>query len=79
MINDEVKYTSIDKYGLSPAHAVHLERITYPPERRASISTTLKVVLCMLRAKGKYRKKWEAAVLKALSHVPAITTIILCN
>lgn len=66
----------IEKYGLSPAHAVHLEGITYPPERRASMSMSLgalTTVLCMLRTKGKYRNKWENTVKKTLSHIPAIT------
>lgn len=69
----------IEKYGLSSAHAVHLEGITYPPERRASISMSLgalTTVFCMLRTKGKYRNKWENAVKKTLSHIPAITDFI---
>lgn len=33
-------------------------------------------VLCMLRTKGKYRNKWENAVKKTLSHIPAITDFI---
>lgn len=48
-------------------------------ERRASMSMSmgaLTAFLCMLRAKGKYRKKWEAAVLKALSHIPAISDFV---
>lgn len=37
---------------------------------------TLTTVLCMLRTKGKYRNKWENAVKKTLSHIPAITDFI---
>lgn len=33
-------------------------------------------VLCMLRTKGNYRNKWENAVKKTLSHIPAITDFI---
>lgn len=76
---DKMSVVPIEKYGLSPAHAVHLEGITYPPERRASMSMSLgalTIVLCMLRTKGKYRNKWENAVKKTLSHIPAITDFI---
>lgn len=76
---DKVNVIPIEKYGLSPAHAVHLEGITYPPERRASMSMSLgalTTVLCMLRTKGKYRNKWENAVKKTLSHIPAINDFI---
>lgn len=68
--------------GLSPAHAINLEGITYPPERRASMSMSLgalTTVLCMLRIKGKYRGKWEGAVKKTLSHIPAINDFISLN
>lgn len=70
---------NIDKMGLSPAHAIHLEGVTYPPERRASTSTSLgalTTVLSMLRTKGRYRKKWVNATLKTLSHVPEIADFI---
>lgn len=53
--------------------------ITYPPERRASMSMSLgalTTVSCMLRTKGKYRGKWEDAVKKTLSHIPAINDFI---
>lgn len=76
---DKMSVVPIEKYGLSPAHAVYLEGITYPPERRASMSMSLgalTTVLCMLRTKGKYRNKWENAVKKTLSHIPAITDFI---
>lgn len=76
---DKLNVVPIEKYGLSPAHAVHLEGITYPPERKASMSMSLgalTTVLCMLRTKGKYRKKWEMAVKKTLSHIPAISDFI---
>lgn len=69
----------IEKYGLSPAHAVHLEGVTYPPERKATMSMSLgalTTVLCMLRTKGKYRKKCENAVKKTLSHITAIADFI---
>lgn len=36
----------------------------------------LTTVLCMLRTKGKYRGKWEGAVKKTLSHVPATNDFI---
>lgn len=36
----------------------------------------LTTVLCMLRTKGKYRNKWENAVKKTLSHIPAISDFI---
>lgn len=78
-VGDKMSVVPIEKYGLSPAHAVHLEGITYPPERRASMSMSLgalTTVLCMLRTKGKYRNKWENAVKKTLSHIPAITDFI---
>lgn len=76
---DKMNVVPIEKYGLSPAHAVHLEGVTYPPERRASMSMSLgalTTVLCMLRTKGKYRNKWENAVKKTLSHIPAFTDFI---
>lgn len=76
---EKIKTVSIDKMGLSPAHSIHLEGITYPPERRASMSMSLgalTIVLSMLRTKGKYRKKWENAALKTLSHIPAIADFI---
>lgn len=76
---EKMNVIPIEKYGLSPAHAVHLEGITYPPERCASMSMSLgalTTVLCMLRTKGKYRNKWENAVKKTLSHIPAITDFI---
>lgn len=69
----------IEKYALTPAHAVHLEGITYPPERRASMSMSLgalTTVLCLLHTKGKYRNKWENAVKETLSHIPAKTGFI---
>lgn len=62
---DKMNVVPKEKYGLSPAHAIHLEGITYPPERRASMSMSLgalTTVLCMLRTKGKYRGKWEDSV-----------------
>lgn len=58
---------------------MHLEVITYPPERRASMSMSLGALttdLCMLRTKGKYRNKWENAVKKTLSHIPSIADFI---
>lgn len=76
---DKMSVVPIEKYGLSPAHAVHLEGITNPPERRASMSMSLgnlTTVLCMLRTKGKYRNMWENAVKKTLSHIPATTGFI---
>lgn len=76
---DKMSVVPIERYGLSPAHSVHLEGITYPPERRASMSMSLgalTAVLCMLRTKGKYRNKWENAVKKTLSHIPAIADFI---
>lgn len=76
---DRMNVIPIEKYGLSPAHAVHLEGITYPPERRASMSMSLvalTTVLCMLSTKGKYRNKWVNAVKKTLSHIPAIADFI---
>lgn len=36
----------------------------------------LTTVLCMLRMKGKYGNKWENAVKKTLSHIPAISYFI---
>lgn len=76
---DKMSVVPIERYGLSPAHSVHLEGITYPPERRASMSMSLgalTTVLCMLRTKGKYRNKWANAVKKTLSHIPAIEDFI---
>lgn len=76
---DKMSVVPIERYGLSPAHSVHREGITYPPERRASMSMSLgalTTVLCMLRTKGKYRNKWENAVKKTLYHIPAIADFI---
>lgn len=71
--------SSRKKVRLSPDHAIHLEGITYPPERRTSMSMSLAAlttVFCMLRTKEKYRGKWEGAVKKTLSHVPATNDFI---
>lgn len=56
---EKMNVIPIEKYALTPAHAVHLKGITYPPERRASMSMSLgalTTVLCLLHTKGKYRK-----------------------
>lgn len=67
------------KYGLSGAHHILLEGASFPPERRSSIVQSLgpmTVWLCMLRSEGMYRKKYQAAVKRAMAHIPGIDDII---
>lgn len=62
--------------GIEPSTCIHLEGVTYPPERRDSMnmsSGALTTVLCMLRTKDKIRKNRENAVLKTLSQNPAMS------
>lgn len=62
--------------GIEPSTCIHLEGVTYPPERRDSMSMSsgaLTTVLCMLRTKDKIRKNRENAVLKTLSQNPAMS------
>lgn len=62
--------------GIDPSTCIRLKGVTYPPERRDSISMSLgalTTVLCMLRMKDNIRKKWENAVLKTLSQIPAMS------
>lgn len=69
----------VSKYGLSGAHHVLLEGTSFPPERRSSIVQSLGAMtawLCMLRSDGIYRKKYAAAVKRAMSHVPCIDDLI---
>lgn len=76
---ENISTINIDKMGLPPGHAIHLEGVTYPPERRASMSMSLGALtfaLSMLRTKGKYRKKWENTALKTPSHISAIGDFI---
>lgn len=70
----------VSKHGLTGAHHILLEGSSYPPERRSSIVQSLgpmTAFLCMIRNEGKYRKKYENAVKRALAHIPCIDDITL--
>ncbi|CAG4981850.1 unnamed protein product [Colias eurytheme] len=78
-IDDTQRFFPVSKYGLSGAHHVLLEGTSFPPERRSSIVQSIGPMtawICMLRSEGIYRKKYAAAVKRAMSHVPCIDDLI---
>lgn len=70
-----IKMIALEKYQLDPSHAILLEGVTYPPERRSSMAMSLgpmTQMLQMITTDSKYRTKWESAVKRTFQHLPCI-------
>nr|AVR52565.1 NP [Photinus pyralis orthomyxo-like virus 1] len=69
----------VSSYGLEGSHHILLEGCTFPPEKRSSIVQSLgpmTVLLCYMKAEGKYASKWKTACKRAFAHIPFIDDIL---
>lgn len=69
----------LERYCLEPGHAILLEGVTYPPERRSSMAMSLgsmTQLLQMVITEGRFRAKWENAEKRTLQHLPCIDDFI---
>lgn len=72
---------AVEAYGLSGAHHVLLEGISFPPEKKSSMaqsmgSMTAMIMLARHGSEERYGAKWRNAASRALAHFDGINSII---
>nr|QPL15318.1 nucleoprotein [Raphidiopteran orthomyxo-related virus OKIAV180] len=70
---------NVAQYGLEGCHHILLEGISFPPEKRSSMTQSLgpmTALLCYIRSETKYAEKWKIAAKRALAHIPFIDDIL---
>lgn len=78
---DEEKYVSIKQYGLDGPHHILLEGISFPPEKRSSMTQSLgpMTTAIMLSKHGssvQFGQKWKDALARDCAHIPEIQSIV---
>lgn len=71
----QIREVAVSQYGLSAAHHIHLEGITYPPVKRAAMAQSIGplsqlILVHQTRNESLYNKKWKEAAVRSLKHLP---------
>lgn len=79
---DTESFILTEAYGMQSAHHILLEGISFPPEKRSSMTQSLgPMTTAIMVAKNgnnlQFGKKWRDALARDCSHVPEIDRMIL--